>query len=76
MPKGMNESNKNVSPAEVQKYLHGITYPATRDELVEAAEAEGAPPEVMTMIRNMPDAEYGGPQDVMKAYGAEKRGVL
>jgi hypothetical protein len=76
MQKGINESNKNVSPAEIQKYLHGITYPATKDELVEAAETEGAPPEIMNMIRGMPDEEYGGPQDVMKVYGMEKRGNI
>lgn len=75
-PKGINESNKNVSPAEVQKYLHGISYPAQKEDLIESARDAGAPREVVNMIKNMPDEEYGGPQEVMNAYGMEKRGEI
>lgn len=65
----MENNENNISPAEVQKYLAGISYPATKEDLSENAKAEGAPAEVQQMIDNMPsDVEYGGPQDVMKAY--------
>lgn len=73
MPRGINEENRNVSPAEVQKYLGGMSYPASKDDLVETAEEAGAPSEVMEMIERMPEQEYGGPQDVMKAYGEIKQ---
>lgn len=73
MPRGINENNNNVSPAEVQKYLGGMSYPATKDDLMDTAEESGAPSEVMELIEKMPDQDYGGPQDVMKAYGELKQ---
>jgi hypothetical protein len=53
----------------VQKYLHGADYPATRKDLLDQARQNSAPDEVMDVIQRMPDQEFGGPQDVMKAYG-------
>ena len=57
------------SPANVQKYLHGADYPATRKDLLDQARRNDAPDEVMDVIQRMPDQEFGGPQEVMKAYG-------
>jgi hypothetical protein len=57
------------SPANVQKYLAGIHYPASKRELIEKAEDNQAPPEVMQEIRDLPGDRYNGPQEVMKAYG-------
>lgn len=28
-----------------------------------------APAEIMDLVENMPDQEFGGPQDVQRAYG-------
>ena len=60
------------SPANVQKYLKGVDYPAKKRELVEQARKNAAPDEVMQMIQRFPDQEFKGPQDVMKAYGEMK----
>ena len=57
------------SPANVQKYLSGVDYPADKQDLIEAARSNSAPDEVMQTIRQLPDEQYGGPQDVMKGYG-------
>jgi hypothetical protein len=57
------------SPANVQKYLSGVNYPADKQDLIEAARSNSAPDEVMQTIRQLPDEQYGGPQDVMKGYG-------
>lgn len=59
------------SPANVQKFLAGVKYPATKDDLIKSAKGNQAPPEVMDEIENLPDDDYGGPQDVMKSYGKE-----
>lgn len=61
------------SPSNVQTYLKGVSYPARKDDLVAAARANGAPQEVMKIIRDLGEDEYGGPQEVMKAYGEERR---
>lgn len=57
------------SPANVQKYLKGVEYPTTRDDLIVQARHNGAPEEIIENIENFEDKEFGGPQDVMKAYG-------
>ena len=57
------------SPANVQKYLSGVEYPAEKQDLIEAARRNDAPDEVMQTIRKLPEDNYGGPQDVMKGYG-------
>jgi hypothetical protein len=61
------------SPSNVQTYLKGVSYPARKDDLVSAALANGAPEEVMQIIKGLEEEEYGGPQDVMKAYGQERQ---
>jgi len=60
------------SPANVQKFLEGIHYPASKEDLINTARKNGAPREVMDLIQQLPGDEYGGPQDVMKAYGQIK----
>lgn len=57
------------SPANVQKYLKGVDYPAKKNDLVKKAENNQAPDDILEMIRSFPNQEYNGPQDVMKAYG-------
>jgi hypothetical protein len=57
------------SPANVQKFLHGVSYPADKKDLVEQARRNDAPDEVMETIKALPEEHYGGPQDVMKGYG-------
>lgn len=60
------------SPSNVQKYLKGVDYPARKQDLMEQAKKNGAPQEVMQVIQQFPNQEFGGPQDVMKAYGEQR----
>jgi len=62
------------SPANIQKYLKGQDYPANKQDLVKTARENKAPEEVMEVLNALPEAEFGGPQDVMKGYGEEVRG--
>ncbi len=57
------------SPANVQKFLAGVQYPARKDDLLRQARQNQAPEDIIEMIESFPGDEYGGPQDVMKAYG-------
>ncbi len=60
------------SPANVATYLKGIDYPANKEQLVQHAQKNGAESEVMDVLNNMPDHEYGNMADVMKGYGEVK----
>lgn len=59
----------DVNPIEVQKYLKGVDYPASRDDLVSAAEGNGAPGDLVESIRSLSRDEFDGPDDVMEAFG-------
>lgn len=53
-----------VNPAQVQKFLSEVGYPATKDELIEAAEDQGADVEVMDALDMIEDKDYIGPTEV------------
>ncbi|MDF3983245.1 DUF2795 domain-containing protein [Luteibacter sp. PPL201] len=57
------------SPAHLQTYLEGVSYPTDKTGLRDAAERNDAPDEILDLIEELDDRQYGGPQDVMKAYG-------
>jgi hypothetical protein len=61
------------SPSKVQSYLKGASYPARKADLIRTAQANSASPEVMGVLEALVDQEFGGPQDVMKAYSAERK---
>jgi hypothetical protein len=52
---------------EVQKYLSGVDYPASKDQLIEHAKKKGAPKDVVNELQEIPDGEYDGPNRVSKA---------
>lgn len=52
---------------EVQKYLSGMDYPASKQDLLEHAKGKGAPKEVMEELKRLPDEEYDGPNRVSSA---------
>jgi Protein of unknown function (DUF2795) len=52
---------------EVQKALGGISYPATRDQLVDHAKGHNASKDILDALQALPDREYDGPNEVGKA---------
>jgi len=58
--------NLHAAGAMLQSYLHGIDYPARRDDLRETARRNGAPDDVMQLIGRLPDREYDYPTDVQR----------
>jgi hypothetical protein len=57
----------DVNPIELQKHLKGVSYPASRDELVSTAEGNGAPGDIVDALRNSGQEEFSGPDQVTKA---------
>jgi hypothetical protein len=59
--------NDRPNPIQVQKFLSGIDYPASKDTIVSKAEQEGADDDVLGALRNIPDRDYDGPTAVSEA---------
>jgi hypothetical protein len=59
----------DVNPIEVQKHLGGVDYPASKDEVIAAAESNDAPQEIIEALQATDVAQFDGPDDVMEALG-------
>lgn len=53
-----------VNPIQAQKFLGGINYPASKDEIVQHAEGQGADENILSVLRQIPDRQYDGPNAV------------
>jgi hypothetical protein len=63
------QSGKKLSPIELQKHLKGSKYPASKDALVQRAQANHAPNNVVEKLRSLPGSHFDTPASVMKALG-------
>jgi hypothetical protein len=63
------QQNPFVNPIQVQKYLKGIDYPVQKDDLIRAAEDNGADNNLIAMLENLPMNEFNSPNDVSEAIG-------
>jgi hypothetical protein len=64
---------QRVSVTEITKALKGIEFPVDKEELLEFAREGGADEEVIDILEEMPDDEYGSITDVMHAFGEVDR---
>ena len=55
------------NPIQIQKFLGGIDYPASKETLVSRAKESGADSNVLDALQNIPDKEYDSPTDVSSA---------
>ncbi|MGN7797427.1 DUF2795 domain-containing protein [Leifsonia sp. 22587] len=49
---------------DVQKYLGGVDYPASKADLVGKAQGQGAPKEVIDALESLPDRRFESPVQV------------
>ncbi len=66
----MADKTQIVNPVQVQKFLGGIDYPASKQDLLKTAKNQGADENVMNTLKKLPDRKYDGPTDVTKAIGS------
>lgn len=58
-----------VNPAQIQKFLGGMNYPASRDDLIKHAKSKGADDNMISTLNSLPDESYESAADVSKAIG-------
>lgn len=61
-----------VSVIDITKSLKGVDFPAEKEDLIEYARDNGADEDVIHMMEEMPEEEYGSMSDVMSAFGEAK----
>ncbi|QGU26716.1 DUF2795 domain-containing protein [Microbacterium oryzae] len=55
------------NPIQVQKFLGGIDYPASKEDIVASARKSGADDNVLQALEAIPDGEYDAPTAVSSA---------
>ncbi len=66
-PNDMNQ--QTVNPVEVEKFLSGVDYPASKEELIRKAQDEGADENVIKTLKALQQEEFNSPKDVSEAIG-------
>lgn len=68
----VNDGHEIVNPVQVEKFLRHVDYPADKEELLTAAQAEGADENVLHTLAEIPGDTFEGPTGVSKAIGKIK----
>lgn len=53
------------NPDDAQQYVEGIEYPASKEDVVSAAENNGAPDTMIRMLGGLSRHEFNSPEDVV-----------
>jgi len=69
MARGIGEDPRR-SPAAL---LAEVEFPASREELVETAEDEEAPPEVINFFKSLPKTRYGSQEEALRDFAEAER---
>lgn len=64
-----NDDNSHASPVAIEKHLKGVDYPASNEDLIQHAQDQNAPEDVLSVLKRMPEQKYNSPIDVTKAAG-------
>jgi hypothetical protein len=58
-----------VNPIQIQRYLKGLDYPVSKEQLVRHAEQSGADDQVLAALRQLPGNKFNSPNEVSEAFG-------
>jgi hypothetical protein len=61
----------DFDPDDAPQHLEGVNYPASKEDLISAAENNGAPEGLIRMLGSLSRPEYSGPEQVaedLRAY--------
>ncbi|MEU8363933.1 DUF2795 domain-containing protein [Nonomuraea sp. NPDC048882] len=55
------------NPIDLQRHLSMVDYPASKDDLIDAAREQDADEDIIEALEAMPDRQYDGPNAVSQA---------
>ena len=56
----------DINPDDAQQYLQGVEYPASKEDVVSAAENNGAPDDLMRMLEGLNRPEFSEQEQVLE----------
>jgi uncharacterized protein DUF2795 len=62
--------HEDLPPRELPEYLHGLEWPATKDDAIVHAAEHGAPHEVLEFMERLPAAVFTSEEGMRHAFSA------
>ena len=59
----------HAAPLEIEQYLRGVHYPASKNDLVNHARQLGASQDMLETLKNLHQKVFNNPADVSRAVG-------
>jgi hypothetical protein len=69
MARGIGEDPRRSPAAQLAQ----VEFPATREEIVETAEENEAPPEVINFLKCLPKERYGSQEEVLRDFAVAEQ---
>lgn len=69
MAQTQHKASSPPNPVHIQKFLGGLDYPASKQDIIRKARQEGADKKIMDALEQIPDQEYASPVAVSRAVG-------
>jgi hypothetical protein len=63
-----------ANPIQIQKYLKGVDYPASKEALIRNARKMGADDSICASLEQLPDEDFQTPADVSEAFKGSSQG--
>ena len=64
-----NPDVSNLELGQLQRFLEGVNFPASKEEVASTAEGNGAPEELVRKVRNSATERFDGPEGVLQVVG-------
>ena len=58
-----------MTAGRIHEYLRDVSYPATRQDLVDYAREAGAPDDILRTLERLPERRYASPEVVTETIG-------
>ncbi len=58
-----------VNPIQLERFLKGIDYPATKEDIINTAKKNGADENVIATLEKIEDRTYDGPVGISREIG-------
>lgn len=62
----------NFNPAKIEESIKGITFPASKEDILECAQGNNADQEELDALERLPDQEYNRPTEIVEALSDEE----
>lgn len=66
---GTYATGSYANPIQVEKYLKGMDYPCSKEQLIDAAKDHGADQNILHTLSDMPGDEFNSPKEISEAIG-------